>query len=441
MQTEQAAPPSTQLLVRDAVLADQSGPVDLLVRDGRFASVGPPDERRAERARAQGARVVQAGGRLAIAPFVDAHMHLDSALTLDPADPNRSGTLGEGIAVWARRKARLTGAEILANAREVLRWMVASGTLYVRCHVDVSPDAPDALSALIDLRDEAREVCELQLVAFPQDGLFREPGQREALRAAMARGCDVVGGIPHHERTAAQGEEHVRELFDIAGEYDADIDAHCDETDDPGSRFAVSMARETLARGWRGRVVLGHCTAMAGYDAAALAEAAALLAEAGVGVVANPMVNAVLQGRDDPPPVRRGMAPIGALHRAGVAVALGQDSILDAWLPLGAGDMLEVARCGALFGHLTGHGQLTGMLDLVTGAGARLLRLGENYGIAPGRPADFVLLDTADPIDALRLSPARLHVFRRGREVARTRPAQVELTGAFAPGPVGFGRR
>ncbi|GAA3434180.1 amidohydrolase family protein [Kutzneria kofuensis] len=426
--------------MRDALLADRNGPVDLLVGDGRFTRVGPLDAREVATARAQGARVVEAAGRLVVPPFVDAHMHLDSALTLDPADPNRSGTLGEGIAVWSRRRARLTGKQILANAREVLRWMVAAGTLHVRCHVDVSPGAPDALSALLELRDEARGVCDVQLVAFPQDGLYREPGQREALRAAMARGCDAVGGIPHHEPTPAQGEAHVRDVFDIAQEFDADVDAHCDETDDPGSRFAVSMAREAAERGWQGRVVLGHCTAMAAYDAALLGEVAARLADSGVGVVANPMVNAVLQGRNDAAPVRRGMAPIAALREAGVTVALGQDSVLDAWLPLGVGDMLAVAQFGALFGHLTGHQQLAGMLDLVTGSGARLLRLDDRYGIAEGRPADFVLLDARDPIEALRLLPARLHVFRHGHEIARSSPARARLTGPFAPGEVVFGR-
>lgn len=440
MQNHDAAPAPAQLLVRGAVLADRAGPVDLLVRDGHFARVGPPDEQQAALARAQGVQVVKAEGRLVVPPFVDAHMHLDSALTVDPADPNRSGTLVEGIAVWSRRRARLTGAQILANAREVLRWMVAAGTLHVRCHVDVSPGAPDALSALIDLRDEARGVCDLQLVAFPQDGLHREPGQIEALRKAMARGCDAVGGIPHHELTPALGEAHVRDVFDIAQEYDTDVDAHCDETDDPSSRFAASMAREAAKRGWQGRVVLGHCTAMAAYDATTLGEVATQLADSGVGVVANPMVNAVLQGRDDTAPVRRGMAPIAALRRAGVTVALGQDSVVDAWLPLGTGDMLAVAQFGALFGHLTGHEQLTGMLDLVTDAGARLLRLDGRYGIAEGRPADFVLLDARNPVEALRLLPARLHVFRHGHEISRARPAEVRLTGSFAPGAVDFGR-
>ncbi|WP_086706260.1 amidohydrolase family protein [Streptomyces antimycoticus] len=434
--TEEAPEPA-QLMVRRARLADQPDLVDILVRDGRFARIGASSGRGTP---ATVARVIDADGRLVVPPFVDAHMHLDSALTLDPADPNRSGTLREGIAVWARSKTRLTGRQIYGNAREVLRWMVAAGTLHVRCHLDVSPGAPDALSALIDLREEARSVCDVQLVAFPQDGLLREPGQREALRAAMSKGCDVVGGIPHYERTPRDAERHVKELFDVAQEFDADMDPHCDESDDPGSRLAEVVARETLARGWQGRVALGHCTAMAAYDPGTLAAATGLLARAGIAVVANPMVNAVLQGRGDAPPVRRGMAPVAQLLEAGVTVAFGQDSVLDAWLPLGTGDMLAVAQLGALFGHLTGHTQLAGVLDLVTVSGARVLRLGERYGIAEGRPADFVLLDASDPVQALRLLPARLHVVRHGREVARTVSPRGELVGDFAPGTVDLGR-
>ncbi|MBU7600094.1 amidohydrolase family protein [Streptomyces sp. P38-E01] len=431
----EAAEPA-QLVVRGARLADRTESVDILVREGRFARIGAPTEGGTPAA----AQVIDAGGRLVVPPFVDAHMHLDSALTLDPADPNRSGTLREGIEVWGRSKARLTGRQIHRNAREVLRWMVAAGTLHVRCHVDMSPGAPDALSALIDLREEARGVCDLQLVAFPQDGLLREPGQREALRAAMARGCDVVGGIPHYERTPRDAERHVREIFDVAQEFDADVDPHCDETDDPGSRLAEAVARETLTRGWQGRVALGHCTAMAAYCPDTLASATGLLARAGIAVVANPMVNAVLQGRGDPPPVRRGMAPVAQLLEAGVTVAFGQDSVLDAWLPLGTGDMLAVAQTGALFGHLTGYEQLAGALDLVTCSGARTMRLGERYGIVEGRPADFVLLDACDPVEALRLLPARLHVVRHGREVARTSSPRGELVGGFAPGAVDLGR-
>ncbi|WP_367125818.1 amidohydrolase family protein [Streptomyces phytohabitans] len=425
-----------QLVVRNARLAGRTETVDILVRDGRFARIGAPSDRGAPVA----ARVVDADGRLVVPPFVDAHMHLDSALTLDPADPNRSGTLREGIAVWGRGKARLTGRQIHRNAREVLRWMVAAGTLHVRCHVDVGPGAPDALSALADLRDEARGVCDVQLVAFPQDGLLREPGQRAALRAAMSRGCDVVGGIPHYERTPQDAERHVREIFDVAQEFDADLDPHCDETDDPGSRLAEVVAREALARGWQGRVALGHCTAMAAYPPDVLSSAAGLLARADIAVVANPMVNAVLQGRGDPPPVRRGMAPVRQLLEAGVTVAYGQDSVLDAWLPLGTGDMLAVAQLGALLGHLTGYEQLAGALDLVTLAGARVMRLGERHGIVEGRPADFVLLDARDPVEALRLLPARLRVVRHGREVARTSSPRGELIGGFAPGPVDLGR-
>lgn len=414
-------------------------PVDIRFRDGLLAlgecaATGPAAR-----------RVIDLRGRLVIPPLVDAHMHLDTALTLDPRRPNRSGTLLEGIGIWAERKRTMTTREILGNAREVLRWMVAQGTLHVRCHVDVGTPDLTALRALLELRQEVGDVCTLQLVAFPQDGLFDNGGRLDperlgGVRRAMELGCDLVGGIPHHERTADLGRAQIHELFRLADEFDADVDMHCDETDDPASRFSRDIALAAVAHGRQGRVTVSHCTAMAGYDPSTLASTARLLADADVGVVANPFVNVVLQGRSDTTAVRRGMAPLGPLLHAGVRVGLGQDSVVDPWFPLGTGDMLAVAQLAALLGHLTGHDQLARVLDPATTSGAGLLGLGARYGLREGRPADLVVLDADDPVSALRLLPARLHVFRGGREVARTDPAHSQLTGGFAPGEVSFGR-
>jgi cytosine deaminase len=274
------------------------------------------------------------------------------------------------------------------------------------------------------VREEVRDICDLQLVAFPQDGILSFPGGKDLMRRAMEAGCDLVGGIPHYEQTRGLGVEDVHYVFELAREFQRDIDCHCDETDDPLSRFAEVMAADTLQFGWQGRVTASHCTAMHSYDNAYAFKLLQLLARARVNVVANPFDNVVLQGRFDTYPKRRGIARVKELLAAGVNVALGHDSIMDPWFPLGRGDMLAAAQLVLFLCHMSGYEEINDVLDLITTNAAKALRIQDRYGIEEDKPADFLVLDAPSAFEALRLIPARLHVFKRGREIASTMPAR-----------------
>jgi cytosine deaminase len=359
-----------------------------------------------------------------VPPFIDAHVHLDAVLTVGQPRYNTSGTLFEGIQIWSERKPSLTHEDVKKRALEEIRWEVAQGTLHIRSHVDVCDPQLTALHALLEVREEVRDICDLQLVAFPQDGILSFPGGKDLMRRAMEAGCDLVGGIPHYEQTRGLGVEDVHYVFELAREFQRDIDCHCDETDDPLSRFAEVMAADTLQFGWQGRVTASHCTAMHSYDNAYAFKLLQLLARARVNVVANPFDNVVLQGRFDTYPKRRGIARVKELLAAGVNVALGHDSIMDPWFPLGRGDMLAAAQLVLFLCHMSGYEEINDVLDLITTNAAKALRIQDRYGIEEDKPADFLVLDAPSAFEALRLIPARLHVFKRGREIASTMPAR-----------------
>jgi cytosine deaminase len=410
------------LLVRHARLHRRAGLFDLAIEKGRFAKIASDLEA------ARAAREIDAGGRLLAPPFVDAHVHLDAVLTVGQPRYNASGTLLEGIQIWSERKPSLSREDVRRRVLEEIRWEVAQGTLHIRSHVDVCDPNLTALRALLELREEVRDICDLQLVAFPQDGILSFPNGRELMRRAMELGCDIVGGIPHYEWTNAMGVEDVHYAFELAKEFNRDIDCHCDETDDPHSRFTEIMAADTLQQNWQGRVTASHCTAMHSYDNAYAFKLTRLLARAQVNVVANPFDNVVLQGRFDTYPKRRGITRVKELLASGVNVALGHDSIMDPWFPLGRGDMLAAAQLALFLCQMSGYDEIQDVLDLITTNAARALRIQDRYGIEEGKPASFLILDAPDAFEALRLVPARLHVFKDGREIATTTPARSTLT-------------
>src|SRR5438552_5295670 len=406
------------LILRRAQLHRQQGPVDIAIENGRFAHISPvlPD--------ATAAREIDAAGRLVVPPFVDAHVHLDAVLTVGQPRYNSTGTLLESIQIWSERKPGLIHEDVKRRALEEIGWEVAQGTLYIRSHVDVCDPELTALRALIEVREEVRDICDLQLVAFPQDGILSFPNGRELMRKAMELGCDLVGGIPHYEWTRDMGVEDVHYAFALAKEFDRDIDCHCDETDDPHSRFTEVMAADTMQQGWQGRVTASHCTAMHSYDNAYAFKLIRLLARAQVNVIANPFDNVVLQGRFDTYPRRRSINHVKELLAAAVNVALGHDSIMEPWFPLGKGDMLAAAQLALFLCHMSGYDEINAVLDLITTNAARTLRVQDSYGIEEGKPADFLVLDAPSAFEALRLVPARLHVFKSGREVAYTTPGK-----------------
>ncbi|MFO1284816.1 MAG: amidohydrolase family protein [Burkholderiales bacterium] len=407
------------LLVRDATLPDGRTGVDILCDGGRIAAVGP-------RIEAVAGRVIDAKGLLVSPPFVDAHFHLDSALTYGLPRVNASGTLLEGIALWGELKPALTHEAIVERALAYCDWAVGKGLLAIRSHVDVSDPRLTAVDALVEVRARVKPWLDLQLVAFPQDGLLRSPGALDNLRRALDRGVDVVGGIPHFERTMADGAESVRLLCELAAERGLRVDLHCDETDDPLSRHVESLAFQAQRLGLAGRAAGSHLTSMHSMDNYYVSKLLPLMREAGLAAIANPLINITLQGRHDTYPKRRGMTRVPELIATGVPVAFGHDCVQDPWYPLGSADMLEVAAMGLHVAQMTGTDAMRACFEAVTTTPAGILGL-DGYGIAPGCRADLVLLDARDPVEAIRLRAARLAVIRAGKTIAQGPPARATL--------------
>ena len=418
------------IVLRDAALPDGRRGMDIGVRDGRIVAVEP-------RLAATGREEIDAGGMLVSPPFVDAHFHMDATLSLGLPRLNRSGTLLEGIALWSELKPTLTQDAVVARAMAYCDWAAAQGLLAIRSHVDVCDERLLAVDALLEVKRRVRPYIDLQLVAFPQDGVFRFPRAMELLRAALDRGVDVVGGIPHFERTMAEGARSVRALCELAAERGLRVDMHCDETDDPMSRHVETIAFETQRLGLQGRVVGSHLTSMHSMDNYYVSKLVPLMAEARLGVVANPLINISIQGRHDSYPKRRGMTRVPELMAAGLTVAFGHDCVMDPWYSLGTGDMLEVAQMGVHVAQMTGLDAMGACFDAVTCNAARLLGL-DGYGIEPGCNADLVLLEARDKVEAIRTRAARLAVLRRGRVIARAPARRATLAIEGRPGTVDF---
>lgn len=417
------------LLVTDARLPDGREGIDLWIERGRIAAIGPglvvPDA----------APRLDARGFLVSPPLVDAHFHLDATLSHGLPRVNTSGTLLEGIALWGELKPQLTGEALIERALAYCDWAVAKGLLAVRSHVDTCDERLLAVQALLEVKRRVKPYLELQLVAFPQDGVLRAPNALANLERALDLGVDVVGGIPHFERTMAEGARSVELLCEIAARRGLRVDMHCDETDDPLSRHIETLAFHTQRLGLQGRVAGSHLTSMHSMDNYYASKLIPLIAEAQVHAIANPLANIVLQGRHDTYPKRRGMTRVPELMAAGVNVAFGHDSVLDPWYAMGSGDMLEVAHMGLHVAQMTSRDGMRACFDAVTVNAAKAMGL-EGYGLAVGCRGDLVLLQARDPVEAVRLRAPRLAVVRAGAVIARTPPAVAELTLPGRPGRV-----
>lgn len=407
------------LLVHHATLPDGRTDMSVAVQDGRITEV-------ACGLQATAAETVDAQGLLLSPPFVDAHFHMDATLSYGLPRVNASGTLLEGIALWGELKPQLTFDALVERALTYCDWAVARGLLAIRSHVDVCDPRLLAVQALLEVKRRVAPYLDLQLVAFPQDGALRDPQALENLQRALAMGVDVVGGIPHFERTMEQGAQSVRLLCELAAAQGKLVDLHCDESDDPLSRHIETLAFETQRLGLQGRVTGSHCTSMHSMDNYYVSKLLPLVAEAGVSVVANPLINITLQGRHDSYPKRRGLTRVPELLGAGVTVAFGHDCVMDPWYSLGSADMLEVASMGLHVAQMTSQAAMRQCFDAVTTSPAKILHL-EGYGLEPGCHADFVLLQAHDPVEALRLRATRLQVFRRGKRVAQSPAATATL--------------
>ncbi|UEM22905.1 amidohydrolase family protein [Skermanella mucosa] len=418
------------LIVRNANLPDGRTGIDIGVAGGRIAAVQPALD-------AQAGEEIDATGRLVTPPFVDAHFHMDATLSYGLPRVNRSGTLLEGIALWGELKPLLTREALVERALEYCDWAVGRGLLAIRSHVDICDPRLLAVEALLEVRQRVAPYIDLQLVAFPQDGYLRYANAPELLERALDMGVDVVGGIPHFERTMADGAASVRMLCEIAAERGLRVDMHCDETDDPLSRHVETLAYETRRLGLGGRVVGSHLTSMHSMDNYYVSKLIPLMAEAGLGVISNPLINITIQGRHDTYPRRRGMTRVPELMAAGLTVAFGHDCVMDPWYSLGSGDMLEVAHMGLHVAQMTSVDGMNACFRAVTENPARLMGL-EGYGLEVGCNADMVVLQARDPVEAIRLKATRLFVLRRGRVISRTAPAEALLSLDGRPERVGF---
>ncbi|MFM7332684.1 MAG: amidohydrolase family protein [Brachymonas sp.] len=408
------------LLIMNANLPDGRTNISVAVEGGEIVEV-------AQGLKADAHETLDAQGQLLSPPFVDAHFHMDATLSYGLPRVNQSGTLLEGIALWGELKPLLTQEALVDRALKYCDWAAAKGLLAIRTHVDVCDARLLAVDALLEVKKRVAPYIDLQLVAFPQDGVLRSPGALDNLKRALDKGVDVVGGIPHFERTMQDGALSVRLLCEIAVERGLLVDMHCDESDDPLSRHVETLAYEAQRLGLHNRIVGSHLTSMHSMDNYYVSKLLPLMREAGVGVVANPLINITLQGRHDTYPKRRGMTRVPEQLAHGLTVAFGHDCVMDPWYSLGSGDMLEVASMGLHVAQMTSQSAMRQCFDAVTINPAKLMHL-KGYGIEKGGKADFVLLQARDPVEALRLRATRLKVFKRGKVIAETAPSISRLS-------------
>lgn len=408
----------TDLLVKNCLLLQKKTPQDILIKGGVIKDI-------ASKITVDNIPSIDADFHFVTPPFVDSHFHMDATLSYGLPRVNKSGTLLEGIKLWGELKPNLTADAIKERALKFCKWAIARGTLAIRSHVDVSGQNLVGVEALLDVREQMKDFIDIQLVAFPQDGLFRA-NCLDNLKAALDMGVDVVGGIPHFERTMEEGHESIRMLCEIAEKRGLLTDLHCDETDDPLSRHVEILALETTRLGLKGRVAGSHLTSMHSLDNYYFTKLISLLVEADLNIIANPLINITIQGRQDNYPKRRGLTRIPEQLTAGLKVAFGHDCVMDPWYPLGSHDMLEVAHMALHCCHMTGVDEMISCFNAVTANAASILHL-DNYGINNGSNGDLVVLQCKDPIEAIRLKPARLFVVRRGKIISSTDPVNYEL--------------
>ncbi|MGR4844248.1 amidohydrolase family protein [Rhizobium sp. LARHSG275] len=407
------------LIVRNANLPDGRTGIDIGIQSGKIIAVEP-------NLQAQAGEEIDASGRLVSPPFVDPHFHMDATLSLGLPRMNVSGTLLEGIALWGELRPIVTKEELVDRALRYCDLAVTQGLLFIRSHVDTSDPKLVTVEAMIEVREKVAPYIDLQLVAFPQDGYYRSPGAIDALNRALDMGVDIVGGIPHFERTMAEGTASVEALCRIAADRGLPVDIHCDETDDPLSRHIETLAAETIRFGLQGRVAGSHLTSMHSMDNYYVSKLIPLMAEAEINVIPNPLINIMLQGRHDTYPKRRGMTRVRELMDAGLNVSFGHDCVMDPWYSMGSGDMLEVGHMAIHVAQMAGIDDKKRIFDALTVNSAKTMGLA-GYGLEKGCNADLVILQASDTLEALRLKPNRLAVIRRGKVIARSAPRIGEL--------------
>ncbi|PAK77464.1 cytosine deaminase [Lentilactobacillus parakefiri] len=393
---------------------------DVKIEDGKFvkiaASIEPGD----------GEQVIDATDKLLLPPFVDPHVHLDATQTAGDPEWNQSGTLFDGIRIWSERKKKLTIDDVKTRAKKALKIQVANGIQFVRSHVDVTDPDLTALKALIEVRDEVADQVELQLVAFPQEGILSYPNGKELMIAAADMGADVIGGIPHFEFTRDYGVESLKFLMKVAESKGKLVDVYCDEIDDPASRNLEVLATLALESGMGDKVTASHTTAMGSYNDAYTYKLFRLLKMSHINFIANPLVNTNLGGRFDTYPKRRGMTRVKELSEDGINVAFGEDDIKDPWYPMGNGNMLDPVEMGIHVGHLMGYGDIMDSYQFITTNGAKAMHITGHYGIKVGKPANCIIMNNDNFYNALNERSEILYSIHNGKVLVQTEPKQVK---------------
>ncbi|MEM9768741.1 MAG: cytosine deaminase [Cyanobacteria bacterium P01_D01_bin.71] len=406
------------LLQNGRLVDDPQTTVDIAIEDGVIVAIASELPNDAD-------QTLDLAGQLVSPPFVESHIHLDSALTAGQPRWNESGTLFEGIEIWRERKQTLTIEDVQQRAIAALKQQASQGVLFVRSHADVSESAQIPLKGLLEVREAVKDWLTLQVVAFPQDGIYGYPDNAERLETALKLGADVVGGIPHYELTREDGVKSIHYIFDLAERYDRLIDIHCDEIDDDQSRFLEVVVAEAIRRNLGPRVTASHTTAFGSYNNAYALKLMGFLKRAQINFVANPLINLTLQGRTDTYPKRRGITRVKELWQNGLNLSLGHDCIQDPWYTLGTGNLLEVAGMAVHACQMTGRDELAACYRMITDFGAKSLNLSDQYGITVGRPANLITLDAEDAIAAIRDRATVCHVIARGALLASTSKPKV----------------
>ncbi|WP_324022442.1 cytosine deaminase [Aeromonas caviae] len=409
------------MLIRNVRLAGREGMWQILCQGGVIRAIEPMSTQLLS------ARELDGEQGLVIPPFIEPHIHLDTTQTAGEPSWNLSGTLFEGIERWAERKALLTHEDVKQRAIQTLKWQIANGIQFVRTHVDVSDPNLVALKAMLEVREEMKEWVELQIVAFPQEGILSYPNGKALLEESLKLGADVIGAIPHFEFTREYGVESLHYVFDLAEKYQVLVDVHCDEIDDEQSRFIETLATLAYERGMGHRVTASHTTAMHSYNGAYASRLFRLLRMADINFVANPLVNIHLQGRFDSYPKRRGITRVKEMLEANINVSFGHDDVFDPWYPMGTANMLQVLHMGLHVCQIMGYEQINDSLKLISCHSARTLNVQDRYGIEVGKPANLLILPAENGFDAVRRQVPVRYSIRHGRVIADTRPAETTL--------------
>lgn len=405
------------MLLKNVHLENAKETCDVLIEDGKFVLIEAGIE-------AEGHEVLDLSGCMLMPQFIESHIHLDSTLTAGDPRWNLSGTLFEGIACWSERKEKLSKKDVMDRARETIRKQAMNGIGHVRTHVDVTDPKLIALEALLELKEELKDLVDLQIVAFPQEGILSYPNGKELMENAMKMGADVVGAIPHFEFTREYGVESLNFAVELAEKYDRLVDVHCDEIDDEQSRFVETLATRAYESGRGERVTASHTTAMHSYNGAYVSRLFNVLKKSKMNFVSNPLINIHLQGRFDTYPKRRGLTRVKELNEAGINVSFGHDDIFDPWYPLGDGNMRDVVHMGLHVGQLMGYEEIMNSYRFITYNAAKTLNLGDAYGIKVGNDASFIVLNADNWYTALNEKKEVLYNFTKGKLIAKTEPSR-----------------